>query len=91
MARFVLRSKQNCEVFDGTNLAAVEGVVVYRITLDLAVDAELKIITDGVAPKILTANSLNKSIDIAVRKHLFIEATGANGVVVGSFDILVGV
>ncbi len=88
MTRFVLRSKQNCEVFDGTNLAAAHSVVVYRVTLEHVDNAELKIIADGVQPKILSGNSINKTIDIAVRKNLFLEALGQNGVVAGSYDVV---
>lgn len=90
MRRFVLRSKQNCEIFDGTNLAAAHGAVVYRITLEHVDNAELKIIADGIQPKILAANSINKSIDIAVKKNLFLEALGQNGIVAGSYDVVSG-
>lgn len=88
MTRFVLRSKQNCEVFDGTNLSGAHAVVIYRITLEHVDNAELKIITDGVQPKIIAANSIHKTIDVAVKKNLFLEALGQNGVVAGSYDVV---
>ena len=88
--RFVLRSKQSCEVFDGTLLGAAAGggIVVYRITQDYAADAELKVIADGLPSKILSVLTPAKSVDLAVRKNLFLEALGNNGVIAGTYEML---
>jgi hypothetical protein len=88
MAKFFLRSRQSCEVFDGANLAAANCVAIYRIAVEHAHEAELKIISDGMQSKVISSAAPNKTIDICVRKNLFLEALGTNGVVVGSYELL---
>jgi hypothetical protein len=77
-------------VFDGSNLVALGNVqsVIYRITLEHAMESELKIIADGIPSKILAMTAPSKSVDIAIRKNLFLEALGGNGVVAGHYELL---
>jgi len=81
------RTRQSLEIFDGEVPSNPTQLFVYRITVLQCDNAELKIIRDDAAEKLLAARREVVSIDVTVRQHLYVELVGG-GSVKGQYEFL---
>jgi hypothetical protein len=85
MEVFGLAVGQSCQIL---NADAVRGVFVYRISAHHLVDAELKIVRDGMAAIVLSSKQKHRSIDFVATGNVYLEAMGQSGFVAGTYEFV---
>jgi hypothetical protein len=80
-------TRQSLEIFDGDATGNPTQLFVYRITVLQCDNAELKIIRDDAAEKILSVRREIVSLDVTVREHLYVERVGT-GTIKGEYEFL---
>jgi hypothetical protein len=87
---WMLRGGESVEIYDGSDAATKDKVVIYRVGVERMVQAEVKVVRTKAPPKIINADSRIRTIDVAATGALFLEVVGPTGVAFGWYELASG-
>ena len=83
---WMLMSGEHAEIYDGSEPATKDKMVVYRIGVERLHKAEVKLVRPGAKVKIINVDNHLRTVDIATSGSLFLEVIGAGGAAFGWYE-----